>query len=86
MKRCMERAPEGEHLSPAQLKQKIQGVDKNRREHRAFYTDIDWGVNESFHLCMNTSGLEIKKVVPVLSEYIRLWFEAEKPMQQSDAR
>ena len=52
MKRCMERAPKGEHLSPAQLRQKIQEVDKNRRKYRAFYTDTEWGIKENFHLCM----------------------------------
>lgn len=78
LKRCIERAPEGEHLTSTELEHKIHAVDKERKKYRAFYAAARWGVSENFHLCINTSELEIKKLVPVLAEYIGLWFEMKK--------
>ncbi len=78
LKRCMEHAKDGENLTLVELEQNMRTVDKNRARHRDFYTDAKWGANDNFHLCINTSGVEIKKLVPVLAEYIKLWFEIRK--------
>lgn len=78
LKRCMERTEEGENLTSAELKNKIQEIDRKRAKYRAFYTIAKWGASENYHLCINTSGLEIKKLVPTLAEYVSLWFEIRK--------
>lgn len=78
IRRCMERAPQTENLTVAELKTKIMEMDKERRKYRALYTNSKWSANENFHLCINTSKLKIKRLVPVLSEYINLWFEMWK--------
>lgn len=75
LQRCMEHAKEGEILTLGEIERNMRTVDKNRARHRDFYTDSKWGANETFHLCVNMSGMEIKKLVPVLAEYIKLWFE-----------
>ena len=74
LQRCIERAPEDENLSPAELERKIRGIDKNRANHRTIYTGTKWGAKENYHLCVNTTGIEIKTIVPPLAEYIKLWF------------
>ena len=78
LQRCMEHAKEGETLTLVELEHNMRAIDKNRARHRDFYTDAKWGANENFHLCINTSGFEIKKLVPILAEYIKLWFEIRK--------
>ena len=75
LKRCMERAEKGENLTIAELKHKIREIDRERAKYREFYTTAKWGASENYHLCVNTSGLEIKKIIPTLAEYVRLWFE-----------
>lgn len=76
LQRCIERAPEGENLTLAELERKMRDIDRNRASHRGFYTDTKWGAKEDYHLCINTSEIEIKKLIPVLTDYIRMWFTA----------
>lgn len=74
LQRCIERAPEDENLSQVELERKIRGIDKNRANHRSIYTDTKWGAKENYHLCVNTTGIDIKTIVPPLAEYMKLWF------------
>ncbi len=75
LKRCMERAPKGENLTRTELERKIREVDKERTRYREFYIGTKGNTRSNYHLCINTSGIEIKKIVPVLAEYIKVWFE-----------
>lgn len=75
LKRCIERAPKGENLTPTELERKIREVDKERAKHREFYISAKENARSNYHLCINTSSIEIKKIVPVLAEYIKVWFE-----------
>lgn len=73
VKRCMERAPKGENLTQKELEHKIREIDKKRAKHREFYTNAK--ESTSYQLCINSSDIEIKKIVPVLAEYIKVWYE-----------
>lgn len=63
-----------EQLSDEELENKIKQIDKNRREYHKIISDLTWGDKRNYHLCINTSELEIKKVIPSLSSYIEEWF------------
>ena len=78
LKRCMDRAPEGENLTVSQLERKIREIDRERARKHDLVADFKWGVKENYHLCVNTTGVEIKKLVPVLAEYIKVWFEGNR--------
>lgn len=73
IRRCRERAPEGEDFSDSDLRRRIRQIDRGRAAYRALYTEARWGAKESYHLCINTSGKEIKTLVPGIAEYIRVW-------------
>ena len=77
IKRCMERASADEKLTVAKLKQKMTQIDKERAKHRTLYTNDKWGDTGCYHLCVNTSGVEIKKLVPGLAVYVQNWFLQE---------
>ena len=68
--RCHARAPEGEHLSDKELKQMIQKVDKGRAKYYEFYTGEKWGDKSSYDLCINTSNVVIKELVPHLAAFL----------------
>ena len=74
LQRCIERAPEGEDLSENELERKIKQIDKQRAQHRQMYSDTKWGNKEGYHLCINTSGKEIKKLIPALAQFVNAWF------------
>jgi len=77
LQRCIDRAPEGENLSRNELLRMIRQIDKQRSQHHQMYSDMKWGAKEAYHLCVNTSGKEIKKLIPALASYARAWFGEE---------
>ena len=76
--RCIANGKEGENLDPKVLAKKIKSIDKERAAYRELFTDTEWGDMRSYHLCVNTTGKEVKALVPGLVEYVNGWFEANK--------
>lgn len=74
LERCRERAPQGENLSIPTLNRMIAQVDKDRAAYRDLFSDAKWGKKEAYHLCVNTSGKEIKQLIPALVTYVNAWF------------
>lgn len=70
IRRCHDRAPEGEHLSDKEMKQMIQKVDKGRAKYYEFYTGEKWGDKSNYDLCINTSNVVIKELVPHLAAFL----------------
>lgn len=73
--RCQERASAAEQFSEKEMRKKMKQIDNERAAYRALFTEEAWGRKESYHLCINTSGREIKSLVPALGEYAKIWFE-----------
>ncbi len=73
--RCKERNEEKENLSDRQIKSMCRNIDRCRANYREMFTDTKWGNPECYHLCINTSGKEIKKLIPSLASYVKNWFE-----------
>lgn len=78
IKRCREKATEDEKLTDKELENKIKDIDKNRKVFNNLISNIEWGNKENYNLCINTSNIEIKKIVPALAEYIENWFGGTK--------
>lgn len=72
--RCKANAPEGENLSDKELIKKIKETEKKRERYYRAFTERTWGDKENHHLCINTSGREIKDLVPAVAEFCRVWF------------
>ncbi|MBR5502306.1 MAG: cytidylate kinase-like family protein [Oscillospiraceae bacterium] len=78
VQRCRERAPEGEQLTDKELLKKCRELDRRRADYRALFTDIGWGKAEAYDLCVNTSGRDIKAMVPVIAAFAESWFNEQK--------
>lgn len=76
--RCQSRAEENEHFSEKEMLRKMKKIDKERAAYHELFTEETWGRKESYHLCINTSGREIKTLVPALAEYAKIWFDQKK--------
>ncbi|MBO4853739.1 MAG: cytidylate kinase-like family protein [Oscillospiraceae bacterium] len=81
VRRCFARAPEGENLSRKEMERRIRAVERSRAQFREMYSDSKWGSRESCDLCVNTSGREIKELIPGLAAYARCWFDAAEKEQ-----
>ena len=73
--RCRSRAKDEEPLSDKELQRRIRQIDKSRAANHSFVSDIPWGDKAGYELCLNTTDLNIKQMIPVLVEYICRWFE-----------
>lgn len=71
VKRCMERSGEDEKLTEKEMKRHILALDKERAKYYEFYTDQRWGDKLNYDLCINTSFLEIKKLVPEVAKLFK---------------
>ena len=74
VERCMRRAPEGENMTRNEMEREIRRIDKERAQYHAMYADTKWGSREGYHLCVNTSHHEIKKLVPAIAQFCKDWF------------
>lgn len=75
IKRCQERADKTENYTPKELEKKIKQIDTGRAKRRELITDSKWGRKESYDLCINTSNIVIKDIVPLIAEYALSRFE-----------
>lgn len=71
MKRCFDRAPEGENLSEKEMKKYIQKIDRDRANYYEDYTLQKWGDKSNFDMCINTTNVDIEKVVPYFAKMFK---------------
>ena len=51
-----------------------RNIDKDRKNYHNIISNLEWGDKRNYHLCINTSGIEIKTIIPSLAVYIENWF------------
>lgn len=78
LERCSKRATAKENFSAREIQKKMKKIDKERAAYRALFTEDRWGNKESYHLCINTSGKEIKRLIPGIAAYAEAWFEEKE--------
>lgn len=75
IERCKARSKGVEGLADKQIEKKILKVDKTRKKVREYLTDEGFGQTKSYHLTVNTTGRDLKKLALSLSRFIEDWFE-----------
>lgn len=76
--RCRDRADAGEQMSDREMLREIKRIDRSRAEFHDIIAARPWGDRSSYDLCVNTTGLEIKKMIPALAEYYRCWLSSRE--------
>lgn len=76
--RCRERAISDEKLTDREFERKIKQVDKARASNHNFISSLAWGDKQGYHLCINTTEIEIKSIISPISAYSECWFERSK--------
>ncbi len=77
LERCRARQGGGEQLSDNELKRRMAKVDKDRARYRALLTDSRWGDPAAYHLCLNTTGWDMRALVDALTPFVRAWFDKQ---------
>lgn len=73
-RRCRERNDTTEMLSDDALKKQIRRIDHSRAVNYTLVSDKKWGDKSEYHLCINTSGREIKELIPIIADFARQYF------------
>lgn len=69
VRRCMDRAPKNEEaMDERQMRKYIQRVDRDRAKYYNEYTDREWGDRSNYDLCINTTDVVIKEIVPCIAK------------------
>ena len=75
VERCKSRADENEkNLKDKDYVKKIKQIDKARAQNHRFISSTSWGDIHGYDLCVNTSGLDIKSIIPQIAAFAEYWF------------
>ena len=69
LRRCREREPDDRKLSDRDLIRMIKKIDAGRVTNREFVGNGGWGEKENYDLCLNTTNVDIKRIIPPLASY-----------------
>ncbi len=75
LRRCRERAPEGEKLTDREIERQIKRIDKNRAMIREMVAGDRWGRRESCHLTVNTTDWDMKRLARAVADFALDYFE-----------
>lgn len=69
IKRCISRNTDAEkHLTEKDIKKQINSIDKSRARYYEYYTGNKWGDKSNYDICINTTDVVIKEIVPVIAK------------------
>lgn len=71
IERCRARAKDGETLTDKQLLKSFKEIDKGRAKLHDLLGSNAWGARDGYDLMINTSRVEITKIIKPLSELIK---------------
>jgi len=77
IRRCRERAPQGEHYTDNELRRRIRQVDRGRSQTREILSGTEWGRRDAYHLTVNTTQWPIEALAPAVAAFAEKWFAAE---------
>lgn len=74
VRRCMERASEGEDISRKGAEQNIRRIDKSRAKAREILGGGKWGTGSAYHLTVNTEGWDLEELASAVEGFILRWY------------
>lgn len=77
IKRCREKNPDDSGLDDKQMMKKIKSIDNGRKKMHEFVSGGEWGDMKEYDLCVNTTGVSVKEMVPSIYEYAKAWFKCK---------
>lgn len=71
IKRCRERAADGEDVSDKRILKNAKAIDKGRAKLCDLLSSHPWGDKDSYDIMLNTSGKDIKELIPALAQLVK---------------
>ncbi|MBO4983507.1 MAG: cytidylate kinase-like family protein [Clostridia bacterium] len=77
IKRCLEKSTEDKKPSVKEIEKQINKIDKGRASTRSIISETKWGECTNYHMTINTTGWQIKELVPIVVKLSELYFGKE---------
>lgn len=74
VERCRQKGQLDVGLSDKEMRKAIKEIDASRAKVHEFLSTTKWGDKEAYHLCVNTTGFEIKALIPAIAEFSKCFF------------
>lgn len=71
VERCRQRASEGEDVSDKRILKNARAIDKGRARLCDLLSSLPWGDKNAYDIMLNTSGVEIKTIIPALVQMVK---------------
>lgn len=68
--RCRKKAADDSDLTDQELRRQIAAIDRNRAAYYRNYTGLQWGEKKNYDLCINTTDVVIKEIIPSLAQLL----------------
>lgn len=81
LRRCKSRADTQEQMTDKEMLRKMKRIDKARAQYYDMISTTEWGKKNAYQLCINTTDVSIKAIVPMVADYARDWFDGVKESQ-----
>lgn len=75
--RCRARMTDGANLTDKEIVRKIKSIDKSRKSMHDLYSPYKWGDKSAYNLCINTTDLDIKSIIPAIAQIINEYFDKQ---------
>lgn len=72
IQRIQKRDQQKGNLSVNNIEKIMKGMDTERYQHHALFSSVRWGEKIGYDLCINTTNIDIDKVVPAVALYIKV--------------
>ncbi len=76
--RCIEKNDSKAPLSPKEILKQMKIIDRARKKHCSLLGGDKWGQKENYNICVNTSNMVIKNIIPSLVSFSKAYFGEEK--------
>ncbi len=73
--RCKQRSSDGEIKTDKEAERKINRIDGARKSVHDLYSGFNWGDKIGYNLCVNTTGVNIKEIAPLVAAYAEKYFK-----------
>ena len=75
---CLEKSTEDKKPSVKEIEKQINKIDKGRASTRSIISETKWGECTNYHMTINTTGWQIKELVPIVIKLSELYFDNKK--------
>lgn len=76
--RCQSIGSGTENFSRKEILKHIKQIDNGRAKTHELFSPIKWGQKEGYNLCVNTTNVVIKDIIPAVSALADAWFCGNK--------